>query len=255
MISVGISGAWPHQLVAELARELDTRGIERLWVNDVPGGDALAGLGAAAQTTTDLRLATGVVALDRRAAAEISARVASLGLRVDRLDLGVGPGVSEHPVGLVDDALDELRSLHATLWVGALGPRMRRLAAERADGLLLNWLTPHAAGAAADLSRTQAAAVGRPAPSTALYVRTAVDPAAATVLDAEAARYGQVPAYAHNFERLGIAPIDAAIGPSHDILARLAEYEAVVDEVVLRLVVPGEPALADALRIVDAATR
>jgi len=252
MISVGVGGAWPHEVIAGLAPLAESAGFARLWVNDVPGGDALAGLARAAAATSTLRLASGVIPVDRRPGERIAEDVAALGLPRERLDLGVGPGSAPSPVPRVAAALAALHPLGAKLWVGALGPRMRRLAAEQADGLLLNWLTPDDAAEAAALARSQAQAAGRPRPTVALYVRTAVDPAAAEELAQEAARYGRVPAYARNFERLGMQASDAAIGPGDDARSRLAEYEQAVDEVVVRLVLPGEPRLEDARRILDA---
>ncbi len=106
---------------------------------------------------------------------------------------------------------------------------MRRLAAEQADGVLLNWLTPStAAEAMADLHRDSH---GRDVTGS-LYVRTIADPSALPTLEAEAARYVSNPAYAANFERLDIQPIDATIQRPED----LAAYLPVVDEVVLRVI-------------------
>jgi alkanesulfonate monooxygenase SsuD/methylene tetrahydromethanopterin reductase-like flavin-dependent oxidoreductase (luciferase family) len=252
MISIGVAGTWPTELIAELAVQVESGGFGRLWVNDVPGGEALSGLAAAASVTRKLRLATGVIALDRNPAAAVEKRVRELALPVSRLDLGAGSGGWQHPLDRVAEALDELRTLKATLWVGALGPRMRQLAAEHADGLLLNWLTPAEAHTQAVLAAEQAHAAGRPAPQVAIYVRTAVDPASDGVLAAEASRYAQVPGYAANFARLEIAPIEATINSSSAVRDRVAEYEAATGEVVVRLVVPGEPTLEDALRILDA---
>ena len=252
MISIGISGSWPAPLVAQLAPEVERGGFGRLWVNDVPGGEALLGLAAAASVTHTLRLATGVVALDRNPPKVVAARVRELGLPVARLDLGVGSGGGDHPVSRVGSALEELRPLGASLWVGALGPRMRLLAAEHADGVLLNWLTPAEARSQRDLAVAQARAAGRPTPQVAVYVRTSVDPAADRILAAEAASYAQYPSYAANFERLGISAVDAALDSTVDVRARIAEYEAAAGEVVVRLVLPGEPTLQAAVRILQA---
>ena len=49
------------------------------------------------------------------------------------------------------------------------------------------------------------------------------------------ALYGGIPAYARNFEALGITPLDAAIGPDDPIAERLSAYRAAVDEVVVRV--------------------
>jgi len=252
VISIGISGAWPTGLVRALAAEVERRGFARLWVNDVPGGDALEKLAAAASATSRLRLASGVVNLGARSGSEVAERVRELALPVARLDLGIGSGNGAQPLARVDRALDELASLGAAVWVGALGPRMRELAARRADGVLLNWLTAAAArDQAADIARI-AAAADRAAPSVALYVRTAVDDAARPAIEEEIARYSRIPQYAANFERLGIAASETVIPPGDDVRARLSALESAVAEVVVRLVLPAEPRLADATAILDA---
>jgi len=253
MISIGIGGKWPAALAAEVAAAAEARGFARLWVNDVPGGEALEKLAAAAAATSRLRLASGVISVADRPASGIARRVEELDLPVARLDLGIGSGRGDHPVDRVAAALDELAPLGASLWVGALGPRMRRLGAERATGVLLNWLPTPIAAEQTETARRQAAEAGRPAPSVALYVRTAVDPAAAGALAAEVAQYSGLPAYAANFDRLGVTASSAVIGPDDDIRGRLAEVEAAVGEAVVRLVLPAELDLAGALRILDAA--
>lgn len=252
MRSIGISGAWPTDLVRDLAAEVERRGFARLWVNDVPGGDALEKLAVAAGGTSRLRLGSGVVNVGARSGTDVAARARDLGLSVDRLDLGIGSGNGSHPVDRVAATLDELAPLGAALWVGALGPRMRQLAARSADGVLLNWLTPAAAREQATAIEDEAVAMGRTPPGVALYVRTAVDPAATPALEDEIERYARFPQYAANFERLGIAAADTVIRPRDDLAARLSELGAAVPEVVLRLVLPAEPSLADAVRILDA---
>ncbi len=113
------------------------------------------------------------------------------------------------------------------------GPGCCRLAAERADGVLLNWLTPRAAREAATELRDTAAAAGATPPRVVLYVRTIAEPAARPVLEREVARYEGVPSYAANFDRLGIRPADATIADA----AGLAAFDA-VDELVLRAITP-----------------
>ncbi|MFX7845487.1 hypothetical protein ABTK14_24820, partial [Acinetobacter baumannii] len=70
--------------------------------------------------------------------------VASLALPLDRLTLGIGSGIAkEGALARVGDALDVLHAAGVPrVLVGALGPRMRRLAVERAEGVLLNWVPP-----------------------------------------------------------------------------------------------------------------
>jgi alkanesulfonate monooxygenase SsuD/methylene tetrahydromethanopterin reductase-like flavin-dependent oxidoreductase (luciferase family) len=229
-VSIGIIGRTPLETVRALAPRIERLGFGTLWINDVPGGDSVAGLRVAAEVTSALGLATGVIPLDRRPVGSLDLG----GLPVDRFTLGIGSGrVGVRPVEFVREALTTLRDMtDAPIVVGALGPRMRRLAAEQADGVLLNWLTPAAGGVTADELRRDAD--GRPVRST-LYVRAIADEAARPELEREIARYESVPAYVANFERLGFRPAEATITEAE----RLADYvDADLDEIVLRAITP-----------------
>jgi alkanesulfonate monooxygenase SsuD/methylene tetrahydromethanopterin reductase-like flavin-dependent oxidoreductase (luciferase family) len=237
-ISLGIAGAAGPELARELAPRLEAAGLHALWVNDTPGADALAVLAAAAEVTSTLVLATGVIPVDRRAAAEIARDVAAAGLPLDRLVLGIGAGRMRHgALDAVGAAVDELHaelgsadgSGGAAVMAGALGPRMRRLAFEHADGALLSWLSPATAPEAADGRTASAPAV--------LYARTIADPAARGALEEEAARYAGMGAYAAHFARTGDDPLATTL----DLAARpdgLAALAGTVDELVLRAITP-----------------
>jgi alkanesulfonate monooxygenase SsuD/methylene tetrahydromethanopterin reductase-like flavin-dependent oxidoreductase (luciferase family) len=134
------------------------------------------------------------------------------------------------------EGIDALRArTEAAIVLGALGPRMLRLAADRADGVLLNWLTPEAArDAATELRTARAAGAVNAGPlRVVLYARTTADAAARPELEREVARYAAVPSYAANFARLGIRPADATVTDA----AGLAAFDA-VDELVLRAITP-----------------
>lgn len=228
-LSIGIAGSVPAGTVRRIAPLVESLGYRALWINDTPGGDALAALAVAAEVTSTLGLATGVVPLDRQSGSEIAARVRDL--PIDRARIGVGSGQARHGLELIEAGVDELRAgCDLPIVVGALGPRTRALAARIADGILFNWLSPAAAtGAMADLRRD---ASGR-AVEGILYARTIAEPGARPALEAEAARYASFPAYAANFERQGVAAIDTTI----DLGAPGSrERFDVVDELVLRAV-------------------
>jgi alkanesulfonate monooxygenase SsuD/methylene tetrahydromethanopterin reductase-like flavin-dependent oxidoreductase (luciferase family) len=140
--------------------------------------------------------------------------------------------------------------------VGALGPRMRVLAAQEADGPLLSWLTPRAAQAQSREAHELA-----PETRVSLYVRTAADEAGRERMHAEAARYATYPNYAANFARLGF-DVQSTVLPApgaEGIASGLAEYLGSADEVVLRAIpATDEPAayeqfIADAAAARDAA--
>ena len=242
-VSIGVHGRTDAETVRALAPRVEALGFHALWINDVPGGDSLAGLRVAAEATTTLGLATGVIPLDRRPAGSLD----FAGIPPERTTIGIGSGGGRHPLGLVRDGIATLRrATDAAIVVGALGPRMRRLAADEADGVLLNWLSPKAAAeATAELRRD---AAGRPARSI-LYARTIADQAARPVLEQEARGYETVPAYAANFSRLGIRAIDATI----DGAERLAAFD-VVDELVLRAITPNG-SLDELVRFAEATAR
>jgi len=245
-VSLGLAAAAPADTIRDAARAAEEAGLRTFWLNDTPGADALLGLAAAAEVTDRIRLGVGVIALDRWPADRIAERISRAGLPLDRFVLGVGSGAAPHPVATVEAEVRGLRELAvAPILVGALGPRVRRLAAEQADGLLLSWLPPDLAAAARDEAVAPAAAAGRPRPHVALYARTAVDAEAHPALRDEAERYASFPGYAANFARTGRGPLDGSIlatdGPS--LRVRISEYEHAVDELVLRAITAdGSPA-------------
>lgn len=243
MLSVGIPGATPPDVVRRVASEVEAAGYHALWVNDTPGGDALAALAVAAEATSTLGLATGVLPLDRHEVAELLPRVRDL--PAERTRLGIGSGGAPRGLSLLEHGVAGLRAAGLPVVVGGLGPRTRALAARIADGLLLNWLTP---ATAADAIRDLREDAGRRPVDGILYARTIASPVARPALEAEAARYAGYPAYAANFARLGIDPIATTIDLAGD--RPLAGFDA-VDELVLRAVTATDSA-AELLELIDA---
>lgn len=226
LVSIGLPGTLPEPTIATLAPRIERLGFHGLWLNDTPGGDSLAGVRAAAEVTTTLHLGTGVIPVDRRPASGLELH----GLPRNRLTLGIGAGGAPGGIGRATAAIDHLAAAtDARLVLGALGPRMRRIAAERTDGVLLNWLTPSAAVDAVHALRRDAH--GREVRAI-LYVRTIVEEEAAPALDQEARRYAGIRSYADNFRRLGIEPFDATIRGRQ----QLEPYREAVDELVLRAI-------------------
>lgn len=235
-LSIGVPGALGPDAIATLAPAVEAAGFAALWVNDTPEGDSLVGLAAAASVTSSLRLATGVIPVDRRPARAILDAVERLDLPVDRLTLGIGSGAGVRgALDRVAAAVEELqRGTSSEVVVGALGPRMRRLGVERAGGVLLSWLPLAAAeeqAAEAHASRGRARAV--------LYTRTVVHDDARPALESEAAGYETFSTYAAHFARLGVCAIDTTLPrPGEDLRAGIDAYRAGVDELVLRAITP-----------------
>lgn len=241
-VSVGVAGTLGPAAIAQIAAAAERAGLYALWVNDTPGGDALAALHAAAKSTDHLVLGTGVVPLDRRTPDEIL--IEADGLPEDRLMLGIGSGQASGPVlAAVGNAVDTLRARTAAgIIVGALGPKMRALAAEHADGMLLNWLPPDAAAAQSAQAHESA-----PGAHVALYVRTALDDGGMPRLRAESERYAGFPKYAANFARLGVTADQTVLTPGSD---GLSTYRKAVDEVVLRAMTASDK-VTDYVRFVE----
>jgi alkanesulfonate monooxygenase SsuD/methylene tetrahydromethanopterin reductase-like flavin-dependent oxidoreductase (luciferase family) len=237
VVSLGLAGSLGPDVIARIAPAVEDAGFHTLWVNDTPDGDALAALAAASRVTERLRLATGVVPVDRRSADAVAAEVASLRLPLDRLTLGIGSGAAkEGALARVRHAIDVLHQTGVPrVLVGALGPKMRRTGAEHAEGVLLNWVPPIEARVQADALRAVA-----PAAHVAVYVRTAIVSAARDRLDAETARYASFPNYAANFERMGVDAADTTIRDVTELGDGLEAYTAAADEVVLRAIVPDD---------------
>lgn len=254
-LGVGVAGTLDREIIQRIGARAEQAGLASLWVNEIPHGDSLAGLAAAAGATSRIDLASGVIPFDRFSPAQIAGKVTGLGLPQERLTLGVGSGGDRtRPIKLVRSGLRDLRPLVACpLIVGALGPQMRRLAAEEADGLLMNWLDPASAKAAAAEFHRDAEAAGNPDSRLAVYIRVSIGEVAGARLRDEAARYGQIPGYKANFARLGITALDAAVAASsaRELRDRLAPYLTAVDEVVARMITANEQ-LDEYLEIVDA---
>ncbi|MCC6315540.1 MAG: LLM class flavin-dependent oxidoreductase, partial [Thermomicrobiales bacterium] len=174
----GVAGTLDHGVVRRLAAAAERAGYATFWVNDLPGGEGLAGLRAAAEATVRIGLGVGVIPLDRQSPEHIATRIAELDLPVDRLLVGVGSGGATGALERVRAGVTTLRELTpARIAVGALGPRMCRLAGETADAVLLNWLTPAYVPESAALTLAGAEAAGRPRPRIDGYVRVALDEA------------------------------------------------------------------------------
>lgn len=242
------------EIIRACAKEADALGYTSFWVNHPGATDGLVPLALAARETRRIDLGIGVIPLHTRGPASIADGVRSNALPLPRLLLGVG---SPNPRSLerVREGVAALRSqLKTRVVVAALGPRMCRLAGEVADGVLFNWVTPEHARLSADLVRAGAAAAGRPLPKLCAYVRLAIGPAACGRLGDEGARYAAIPAYAANFERMGVKPVETAIGvqTADAVAPAVAKWNGVVDEIIFRAIT-GNDTVEENLALVRAA--
>ena len=291
-LAFSIRDPLPWNDVAGIVRAAEDAGYLAVFLPEITGRDALVTLGALAGETRDLLLGTGVLPMRSRTPLLTAMGAVTVDERSGgRLILGVGPGSVER------GALDELAQLVGTLrslfaggtierrgrpvglallsgtqipiWISAMGPKMMRLAGEIADGALLNWCSPERVAFAKARIAEGAEAAGRDPAAIALgvYVRSWVGRdagAAMTVLWSAAGEYASYPAYARQFEQLGLGTEAGAAAAAHragrpedvpEVLvravsafgdrapARIAEFrEAGADLVVVYPVPVGEPA-------------
>jgi alkanesulfonate monooxygenase SsuD/methylene tetrahydromethanopterin reductase-like flavin-dependent oxidoreductase (luciferase family) len=234
----GITGKVPTDVVRELAPMVEQAGFNSMWFNHITNGNAYDSIRAAASVTSSIVLGSGVTSIDSMMSArEIADQVRGLNLPTDRLIIGIGANKPPSPLSTVREGIELLHQdlPDVPVYVGALGPKMRELGVEQAEGVLLNWLTPDAASLAMDDRR-------RHAPDTnanvALYIRCALGEENRQAIEAEAARYEGFPSYAANFERLGFRAMDAAVfvTDSEELKTRLAAFQGVIDQPILRAI-------------------
>jgi hypothetical protein len=93
---------------------------------------------------------------------------------------------------------------------------------------------------------------GRTAPELYAYVRVALGVGARTRIEEEGTRY-QRGSYGEHFARMDAAPLETAIPAAgrEELLAQLAHWSGVVDEVVLRCL-PAAPTLDAHLELIRA---
>lgn len=246
--------AWPD-LVA-IVRAAEQVGYAALFLPEIAGRDALVTLGALAGDTRDLFLATGVVPIRSRTPMLAAMAAASVHERSGgRLVLGLGTGrAGRGALDRLREVVGVLRGLLAgetvehrgerlrlslvpgsppPIWISALGRRAMRLAGEIADGVLLNWCPPERVAEARALVAEGAAAAGRDASriTVAVYVRAWVGQEEATAMSAlrrATAEYASYPAYARQFEQVGLGAEAAAAAGAH----RSGRVEDVAEDLV-----------------------
>jgi alkanesulfonate monooxygenase SsuD/methylene tetrahydromethanopterin reductase-like flavin-dependent oxidoreductase (luciferase family) len=221
----------PWADVAEIARETEGLGYTAVFLPETGARDTLATLMGIAGETEELLLGTGVIPMPARTARLAAMAAATVQERSgDRLVLGVGTGPSAPgALGRLRDYVDEIRELvggsapgaalrlplpaPVPIWIAALGPRAVRLAGEIADGVILNWCTPNRVAEARDAIRVAAGEAGRDPDSVtiAVYVRASFSGRADEALLGAASEYGSYPAYARQFEAMGVEPSPGGI--------------------------------------------
>jgi alkanesulfonate monooxygenase SsuD/methylene tetrahydromethanopterin reductase-like flavin-dependent oxidoreductase (luciferase family) len=228
-------------------REGEAAGYRALFLPEIAGRDALVALGALAGETDALLLGTGILPIASRSTLLTAMGAATVHERSGgRMLLGIGTGdIGAGALGRLREEVQALRSLldggtverkgrqvalsllpgsPIPIWISCLGPRSMQLAGEIADGVLLNWCPPERVTFARDRISEGAEAAGRdPAQiRVGVYLRACVDEdpdRSLGVIREAAARYASYPAYARQFEAVGLgeeARKAAATLPSAD---------------------------------------
>ena len=217
---------------AGTARLVERSGYGALWIGGgTIGGQAVERIGRAVEATTSLVVATGIANVWARPAERMVADAARLG-RSRAGGFLLGLGISHQPVvewlghtferpyaHMVRylDEMDRLVPADDPAWtprvLAALGPRMLRLARERAVGAHPYFVPPeHTERARAELGPTPLLA-----PEMAFVLEQ--DPASArAAARGYAALYLQLPNYVENLRRLGFGDDDLTGGGSDRLI-------------------------------------
>lgn len=224
-----------------IACQASACGFERLWLGEMATFDAFALATAVASSTSLPRLTVGPLAVGVRSPVAIAMGVASVATLTNRrVDVALGassPRIvrdwhdrswsgnaqrTRESVTVLRDLFEGRRAafsgrhIHAkdfklrrpqpgcTISVAAFGPRMTQVAAESADEVVLNLVSPAYTAKARASIDAFAKACGRPSPPLAVWVTCSVEPGPATYhqLASQLAVYLRPPGYGEMFTEL-----------------------------------------------------
>lgn len=272
-----------------IALEAERNGFGTLWLGEMATYDAFALATAVGLRTERIGLRVGPLPISVRTSVSVALGVSSVA-DLARPIAGIGLGGSSpfivsgwhdrdwrHAAARMRETVTVLRSIldggrsdfageHVRskgfraqrpapglpVTVAAFGPAMTRVAAEVADEVVLNLVSPDHVASVRKTIDTRAAAVGRTPPRLAVWLPVALDPGPATLgqLAAQTAVYLSPPGYGEMFSALGYSSLVAraragesrkalaaaipadligavgAVGSKTDVLARIAEFHA-----------------------------
>jgi probable F420-dependent oxidoreductase len=240
--ALGQVGVWSMELrnagrpgIAEAAVELAERGITALWIPGLDGRGVFEDTDALLTASPRTNVVLGVLGIWRQNSSTLSSRIHELDLRHGPRTI-VGLGVSDRnaaaavgrtyssPVGAVGAYLDELAAEkdpigRERLLLGALGPRMAQLAAERTAGIHPFLVTPdHTAR-----MRDQLGGEAFIAPHQAVVFSADADQAR-TVAREQLGMFVGFDAYRNNLRRLGYPDDDLVPGGSDRLIDALIAW-------------------------------
>jgi len=264
-LSLTPSRSAPLAALAEIAPLAERHGFYGLWRAEGVAWDAFTVCSLWAERTSRLQLATGIVSAVTRAPGAL-ARAAITLQELSRGRFRLGLGIGNNPevpqpasplaemarvAGAVrahwrDRLVPDVTQKAPAIWFAALRPKMVALAAEAADGVVLNWVTP-------EHVRTIRRQVGPDFPI-ACFVRACVgspEQAAAALRD-NLPFYRALPVYRKSLELQGLDPDRLSDADALRLVVReradlAAWQDAGVDELVLRPIGTDDATTAQAL--------
>ncbi|MEU8625168.1 LLM class F420-dependent oxidoreductase [Streptomyces sp. NPDC048669] len=247
-----------RRAIAEAVAELEDLGYGTLWIGGSPSPDDAAAVVAATRKAT---VATGILSIWDHTAQDVAARIAAIDAQARGrfvLGLGVshGPMVPQYAkpysamvayLDALDTATPPVDSGHRVL--AALGPRMLKLATDRALGAHPYLVTAEHTAEAREALGPDALL----APELSVVLDTDPD-RARTTARTMLGRYLQLPNYTDNLLRLGFAESDFegggsvrlldslfALGDAGQVKARTQQYlDAGADHVALQVLTADE---------------
>ncbi|MGH8997222.1 MAG: LLM class flavin-dependent oxidoreductase, partial [Acidimicrobiales bacterium] len=240
---IGISGGGnTTERVIEQATEAESDGFTSVWYPGATGGDPLVLMALAGRATKSIELGTSVLqtytchpflqANRVKAVAAVAGRPMTLGIGpshqmvIERLGLSY-EGVGEHVENYIE-TLSGLLGEEIPILVGALGPRLLRVAGQYASGTIL-WMANARAVESHVAPRISVAAekAGRPTPRIVAGLPVAVhddEDAARAAAGEQFAGYGTLPNYQRILAHGGVSsPAEAAIVGDEEAVTRQVE--------------------------------
>jgi probable F420-dependent oxidoreductase len=256
----------PDEEAVEIAEEADRLGFDTLWIGEMATFDAFALATAIGLRTTTIGLRIGPLAAGVRSPVALALGASSVATLTGRhVDIALGASSPTIVTGWHDrpwrgaaprmrETVRALRGLlggerisvdgehvkaqgfrlrrplpSTTISVAAFGPAMTRVAAEEADEVVLNLVTPAQVARTRSIVDAHAKAVGRPVPRISVWVTAALDPGPDAVrqVSEQLALYLRAPGYSDMFVELGFEALvaQAKAGAPRPVLAKAVPVE------------------------------